>query len=201
MRIKFLLALINEKTGLILISLTCLSFLLLLSGCASIGVMEPYRAAPYHAVTTEVPPKGVERINVQQLKQLLLRDDLVLIDVFGALFREESLFFDGDWLMAEPRKNIPNSVWLPNVGKHSLSSVIDQYFKIELQRLTKNDKNRRLVFYCIEDCWMSWNASKRAHAWGYAKVMWFREGVDGWLGQGGQLQDSLPTKLPVEEHY
>jgi len=165
----------------------------------STGEKELYRASPYHAVTTQIPPKGVQRINVHQLKVLLRLEDVVLIDVYGALFREESLYFDGDWLISEPRKNIPNSVWLPNVGKHTLSLVIEQYFKVELQRLTGQDKNKGIIFYCIEDCWMSWNASKRALSLGYTNVMWFREGVDGWLDASGNLIDSKPIKLPVEE--
>jgi len=200
MKTEFLLQLIKKKGAqLLLKGFICLSLIVILPGCVFTGEKEAYRAAPYHAVTTQIPPKGVQRINVHQLKDRLLRDDVVLIDVFGALFREESLYFDGDWLVADARKNIPGSVWLPNVGKHSLSLVIERYFNMELQRLTDNDKNKGIVFYCIEDCWMSWNASKRALSWGYKNVMWFREGVDGWLDEGGRLQESKPIKLPVDD--
>lgn len=163
-------------------------------------VTESYRGLPYHAPTTEVPPIGVERIRAFPLKELITTsDDLVLIDVYGAIFREESLDFDGAWLVSTPRKSIPGSVWLPNVGKQQLNVVVEQYFRQQLDALSAGNLNRRLVFFCIEDCWMAWNAAKRAHEWGYANVSWFREGVDGWNDNGWTLQDSEPVNLPVND--
>jgi rhodanese-related sulfurtransferase len=46
---------------------------------------------------------------------------------------------------------------------------------------------------------MAWNAAKRAKEWGYNNVWWFREGVDGWLDNGWQLQNSVPINLPVND--
>jgi PQQ-dependent catabolism-associated CXXCW motif protein len=42
----------------------------------------------------------------------------------------------------------------------------------------------------MTDCWMSWNAAKRAVEWGYSSVIWYPAGADGW-------EDA---KLPLEEH-
>ncbi len=39
---------------------------------------------------------------------------------------------------------------------------------------------RPFVFYCLANCWMSWNAAKRAASWGYTRVYWYRDGTDGW---------------------
>jgi PQQ-dependent catabolism-associated CXXCW motif protein len=50
------------------------------------------------------------------------------------------------------------------------------------------------VFFCLKDCWMSWNAAKRALEYGYANVMWFREGTDGWQELGYPLVEV--KKLP-----
>ncbi len=122
-----------------------------------------------------------------------------MIDVYGAIFREESLDFDGAWLVSSPRKNIPGSVWLPNVGKQELKPVVKLYFDTNLVDLTSGDKSKSLVFYCIEDCWMAWNAAKRAREWGYSDVMWFREGVDGWKDINGQLEPIEPINLPVND--
>ncbi len=36
------------------------------------------------------------------------------------------------------------------------------YFRRSLERLTGGDKNKSIVFYCDPNCWMSWNAAKRA---------------------------------------
>lgn len=181
-----------------------LLIILFLVGCThaleQVPINEAYRSPPYHAVTTKMPPVGVDRLSAVDLKELLAADIRpVLIDVYGAIFREESLYFDGAWLVSSPRENIPGSVWLPNVGKQLLKPVVKHYFDIHLIELTGGDKSKALVFYCIEDCWMSWNAAKRAHEWGYLNVMWFREGVDGWKDINGQLQASEPVNLPVDE--
>ena len=163
-------------------------------------VEESYRGLPYHAPTTKAPPAGVTKVSASKLKELLSHDNkLLLIDVYGAIFREESLDFDGAWLVSTPRKNITGSIWLPNVGKETLKPIIKMYFANNLKELTNNDKHKKLVFYCIEDCWMAWNAAKRAHEWGYTNVLWFREGVDGWKDINGPLEDSDPVNLPVNE--
>ena len=51
-----------------------------------------------------------------------------------------------------------------------------------------------LLFYCLKDCWMSWNAAKRAIALGYRHVYWFPEGTDGWTEAGGTLQAGAPAE-------
>lgn len=162
--------------------------------------VENYRGLPYHAPTTLKPPAGVKIISASQLKELLSKNNRpILIDVYGAIFREESLDFDGAWLVSSPRQNIPGSVWLPNVGKQQLKVIVKQYFEINLKKLTSNNHSTPIVIYCIEDCWMAWNAAKRAHEWGYVNVMWFREGVDGWNDIDEKLQESQPVNLPVNE--
>lgn len=177
---------------------------LYLTACASNGPVKPqdekYRGLPYHAPTTEITPAGVKRISPRELKNRLSASKrTVLIDVYGAIFREETLDFDGAWLVSTPRKNIPTSVWLPNVGKQKVNVVVEQYYRQQLKELTANDTNKVIVIYCVEDCWMAWNATKRAKEWGYTNVRWFREGVDGWLDNGWQLQDSVPINLPVND--
>ena len=82
--------------------------------------------------------------------------------------------------MEPPRENIPGSVWLPNVGYGELSAEFADYFRTELERLTGGDKSKPLVFYCDANCWMSWNAAKRAMTYGYSAVQWYPDGTDGW---------------------
>ena len=94
------------------------------------------------------------------------------------------------------RRNIPGSVWLANVGFGVLSPQFEAYFKSSLARLTGGDRAKLLLFYCLADCWMSWNAAKRALAWGYARVFWYPEGTDGWTAAGGaELEASEPVPL------
>ncbi|MEJ1160846.1 PQQ-dependent catabolism-associated CXXCW motif protein [Prosthecomicrobium sp. N25] len=81
----------------------------------------------------------------------------------------------------KPRKNIPGSVWLPNVGYGALSPEMDRYFRDGLEAATSGDKAKPVLFYCLRDCWMSWNAARRAMLeYGYTAVTWFPDGTDGW---------------------
>lgn len=88
-----------------------------------------------------------------------------------------------------PRKNIPGSIWLPDTGYGALAPPMDDYLQRGLARASRGDKAALLVIYCLADCWMSWNAAKRALAYGYSNVAWYPDGTDGWER----------AKLPTEE--
>ncbi|WP_027551111.1 PQQ-dependent catabolism-associated CXXCW motif protein [Bradyrhizobium sp. Cp5.3] len=92
-----------------------------------------------------------------------------------------------------PRNNIPGSIWLPDAGYGALSPAMDDYFRRGLAHATHGDKAAPLVIYCQADCWMSWNAAKRARAYGYANVAWYPDGTDGWE------RASLPTEKAQPE--
>jgi PQQ-dependent catabolism-associated CXXCW motif protein len=95
-----------------------------------------------------------------------------------------------------PRDNIPDSVWLPNVGFGALAPEVETYFRSNLARLTKGRKDTGILFYCQAECWMSWNSAKRAVGLGYTAVYWYPEGTDGWAATGGELERSEPVPLP-----
>ncbi|WP_417211248.1 PQQ-dependent catabolism-associated CXXCW motif protein [Antarctobacter sp.] len=80
----------------------------------------------------------------------------------------------------KPRDSIPGSVWLPNVGYGAIADVTADYFRRGLAKATGGDPAHPVLFFCLEDCWMSWNAAKRAVEWGYTQVYWLPEGTDGW---------------------
>lgn len=174
-----------------------LFFLALLSACGTLP-HEPFHSPPYHAPTPLKAPQSVRRIDTQEALKLHQAKEALFLDVMGAVFREESLDFDGAWLVDGPRADIPGSYWLPNVGKEKLIPVVERYYRLNLERLTNGDKDRVLVIYCIEDCWMSWNASKRAALWGYSNVLWYRKGVDGWKDAEMPLEERFPVDLPVD---
>lgn len=80
----------------------------------------------------------------------------------------------------KPRKSIPGAIWLPNVGYGAIAEVTATYYRSGLEQVTKGDPTHPIVIFCLEDCWMSWNAAKRALEWGYTSVYWMPEGTDGW---------------------
>ena len=91
-----------------------------------------------------------------------------------------------------PRPHIPGSLWLPDTGYGELAEVTESYFRRGLARASGGDPARPLVFYCQANCWMSWNAAKRALTYGYASVAWYPEGTDGWRRADLPMQDATP---------
>jgi PQQ-dependent catabolism-associated CXXCW motif protein len=118
------------------------------------------------------------------------------VDVVATTLRPASDGLAAAWLPNEPRLGIPGSVWLPNVGYGRLEPHIDAYFRANLERITGGDRTRCLLFYCKADCWMSWNAVRRAASYRYACLYWYRDGTDGWSAAGLPLEEAEPVPLP-----
>ncbi|MET0876177.1 MAG: PQQ-dependent catabolism-associated CXXCW motif protein [Tardiphaga sp.] len=91
-----------------------------------------------------------------------------------------------------PRPHIPGSLWLPDTGYGELAGVTENYFRRGLARASGGDLARQLVFYCQSNCWMSWNAAKRALGYGYINVAWYPEGTDGWRRADLPMVDARP---------
>lgn len=106
------------------------------------------------------------------------KSDVIFIDVFP---KPPKPNLPEGTIWREPKhESIAGSYWLANVGFGVLAPKYQKYFSDGLERLTKGDKARRVVFFCLRDCWMSWNAAKRAMGMGYTNVIWFPDGTDGW---------------------
>jgi len=156
-----------------------------------------YRVGRYRSPTPETVAGGT-RINNEMLQQLVNDQKTILIDVMAADGAGPDPI-DGQWLVSKPRNNIPGSVWLPDVGRGTLDDVMSHYFREQLLDLTAADKSLALVFYCVADCWMSWNATRRAAQWGYTNVFWYAEGTDGWIENDLPLAPAIPVPVPILE--
>jgi PQQ-dependent catabolism-associated CXXCW motif protein len=121
------------------------------------------------------------------------KNGAVFIDVYPQAPKPPNLPAGTFW--REPiHRSIEGAQWLPNVGYGALSASMDEYFRSRLEQISKGKRDAALVFFCLKDCWMSWNAAKRALEYGYTNVMWFRDGTDGWQELGYPLAE-VP-KLP-----
>jgi PQQ-dependent catabolism-associated CXXCW motif protein len=104
-------------------------------------------------------------------------------------------FFDGEWIGYAARETIPGAVWLPRVGFAAPEPELEAWFAAALDRLTEGDRGRALVFFCIVDCWLSWNAVQRAERLGWANGAWAPLGADGWRDRGWPLAVAEPYRL------
>ena len=152
------------------------------------------RIARQRAPTPDDVP-GAVRIDARQVQELSAAGAL-LLDVGPAL---QSRFddLDGTWLVSGGHQSIPGAVWLPEVGRGVLESVMQGYLSENLATQTSGP-NHTIVVFCMADCWMSWNAVQRILALGYPNVFWFAEGVDGWLDQGWDLDAIEPVPVTVD---
>lgn len=158
-------------------------------------VPEPadYRMDDYRAPTPATIGGGTA-VTTAELRQLMASQDVLLVDVLPLQKRPEGLPEGTLWL-PKPRRNIPGSVWLPEVGRGALSPEVEAYFRDNLERLTAGERDRPLAIYCLAQCWMSWNAAKRAIAYGYRSVYWYRDGTDGWTAAGMATELSEPVPM------
>ncbi|HEY0835490.1 MAG TPA: quinoprotein dehydrogenase-associated putative ABC transporter substrate-binding protein [Azospirillum sp.] len=159
-----------------------------------LAAVEPpagYRMDAYRAPTPATLPGGAT-VTVEELRGLLERSpDTRLIDVMPAPPRPADRPAAAVWI-PPPRRSLPGAAWLPNVGYGALSAEQERYFRAGLDTLSRGDRAAGLVIFCERDCWMSWNAAKRAAEWGYRNVHWFPEGTDGWREAGHALEPVTP---------
>ncbi|MIL08950.1 PQQ-dependent catabolism-associated CXXCW motif protein [Salmonella enterica subsp. enterica] len=143
-----------------------------------------YRMENLRAPTPDVLPGG-KVVNYATVEKASKGGGDQLIDVYGkgATADPDS----GEWSNSDNRMSIPGSAWLPNVGNGALTAEMQAYFDRNLEALTGGDKGKGLIFYCMSDCWTSWNAAQRAIRGGYSNVGWYPLGTDGWREHGGEL--------------
>jgi PQQ-dependent catabolism-associated CXXCW motif protein len=156
------------------------------------AVTEPdgYRMDHYRGPVPETV-HGATVVHTSDLPQLIATRHPVLIDVLPAPSPPPDAR-PGLPRMPLPHRDIPGSLWLPDVGRGALSAQTDAWFRAQLDRATHGNRNVPVVFYCLSNCWMSWNATKRAVGYGYAQAFWYPEGADGWIAAGKPTQIAHP---------
>jgi PQQ-dependent catabolism-associated CXXCW motif protein len=148
-----------------------------------------YRMENYRAPVPEALP-GAHTVTTEDVHRIWQAGGTLFIDVMPRPPKPANLPADVVW-HEKPRLNIPGSTWVPDTGYGRLSTETDAYFRRHLGRLTGGDRTKPLLFYCLANCWMSWNAAKRAHEeYGYTSVFWYPGGTDTWEAQGYPLEPS-----------
>jgi PQQ-dependent catabolism-associated CXXCW motif protein len=158
------------------------------------AVTEPdgYRMDHYRAPVPDTI-RGGKVVHVADLPALIASLHPVLIDVLPAPTPPPDAR-PGLPRMPEAHSDIPGSIWLPEVGRGAIPAAKDAWFAAKLAAATHGDKSTPVVFYCLSNCWMSWNATKRAVGYGYEQAYWYPEGADGWEAAGHKTVVVEPMK-------
>lgn len=155
--------------------------------------IDGYRLVRYRSPTPKSSEHAVT-LTTQELLELLQRNDQVL------LLDVQPIQWNRVFIQKEPRLHIPGSIWTPNVGLGELEPAWEEYFRSNLVNITKGNKEHPLVIYCRADCWMSWNALKRASSWGYTNLYWYRNGSDGWIEHDLDTVTAQPVPFKTENN-
>ncbi|QHQ37453.1 PQQ-dependent catabolism-associated CXXCW motif protein [Algicella marina] len=158
----------------------CLAALLITGPAFAEPVPEPsdYREDEYRAPVPDTLA-GATVVDAVEAHDLWQSGNVVFVDVLPRPPKPKNLPEGTIW-RERPRLSIPGSIWLPNVGYGRIAEVTDQWFRDGLTNATGEDTSRPVLFFCLANCWMSWNAAKRALEYGYTDVYWLPGGTDTW---------------------
>ena len=175
------------------------SLLLAVPSLAQQQISEPdgYRTENYRA---PVPATlwGARVLSTQEAEAIWRAKSGIFIDVLPRPPKPKNLPEGTVW-RDKPRFNIPGSMWLPDTGYGALAAPTESYLRQGLAHASGGNRQAQLVIYCQADCWMSWNAAKRALSYGYPNVAWYPEGTDGWERADLPLDQSQPEPRADEE--
>jgi len=175
------------------------SLLLAVPSLAQQQISEPdgYRTENYRA---PVPAtlSGARVLSTQEAEAIWRAKSGIFIDVLPRPPKPKNLPEGTVW-RDKPRSNIPGSMWLPDTGYGALAAPTEAYLRQGLAHASGGNRQAQLVIYCQADCWMSWNAAKRALSYGYPNVAWYPEGTDGWERADLPLDQSQPEPRADEE--
>jgi PQQ-dependent catabolism-associated CXXCW motif protein len=164
---------------------------LALGSAAAAAPPEPvgYRGEPYRAAVPATLA-GAEVLD-DAAAHALWRSGAAFVDVLPRPPKPANLPAGTIW-RDRPHATIPGARWLPNTGFQALAPETLAYFLDGLAAATGGDRAAPLVLFCKADCWMSWNAAKRALEHGYTRIFWYPGGVDGWAAAGWPLEPAEP---------
>lgn len=148
-----------------------------------------FRGPPYDG---EVPAALTGARIIDAAEAVALHDaGTTFIDVYPRQTRPQGLPPGTLW-RAPPHLTISGAIWLYDTGYERLNPAETARLHDGLARATGGDTARPVVIFCRADCWMGWNAAKRAVALGYDHILWFPGGTDDWLLQG---RDLVPAEI------
>jgi len=187
---------IVRMAGVILLAAWMLADAAVADDARSTEEPESYRSGNYRA-PTPATLRGARVVATSEAEAIWRAGYAAFVDVLPQVPHPAELPAGTLW-RGQRRLNIPGSLWLPDTGYGEPSAIEQDYLRSGLQRVTRGNRSMPLVIYCQRQCWMSWNAAKRAVSWGYTAVIWYPDGTDGWQDAGLPLAEATPAAHPGE---
>lgn len=164
------------------------------AGAVGLGIAEPdtYRTEQYRAPVPDTLT-GATVVDTDAA-HALWQSGVAFVDVMPHRSRPKELPEGVLWIDRK-RETIPGAIWAPNTGYGRILPEVDAYLRAVLEQATGGDPATPVVIFCKADCWMSWNAARRAVLeYGYSAVHWYPDGTDGWDFADHPLEPVQPAE-------
>ena len=137
----------------------------------------------YAANEWEEHSEQIEILDTDDIKNIVNSKSAILLDTWKKDIKPEKLD-PKKWLPAQ-RYSLPGAKWLPNVGLEILTPELRKYFEETVKRLTKGNKDAKIVCFCRRG-YYSKIAAERLVQMGYTNIFLY-PGTDLWEDTGNRL--------------
>ena len=131
----------------------------------------------------EIHSENIPILGIDEVYEIVKAKNSILIDVWKKDKRPESI--DKKKWLPPKRYSIPGALWLPNIGRETLTLELREYIEVGLKNITKGNKDEKIIFFCRRG-YYSKIAAERAVKLGYTNVFLF-PGTDLWEDAGQRL--------------
>ena len=122
-------------------------------------------------------------MNGKTTNDIVKKKSAILLDVWKKDIKPEKLDHK-KWMPAQ-RYSISGAKWIPNAGLETLTPELRKYFEETVKRITKGNKNAKLVCFCRRG-YYSKIAADRLVQMGYTNIFLY-PGTDLWEDAGNRL--------------
>ena len=127
--------------------------------------------------------ENITILDTDEVNDIVKKKSAILLDVWKKDIKPEKLDHK-KWMPAQ-RYSISGAKWIPNAGLETLTPELRKYFQETVKRLTKGNKDAKLVCFCRRGYYAK-IAAERLVRMGYTNVFLY-PGTDLWEDTGNRL--------------
>ena len=135
--------------------------------------------------------ENITILDTEEVQDIVKTNSAILLDLWKKDIKPEKL--DSKKWMPVQRYSIPGAKWIPNAGLETLTPELRNYFDETVKRLTKSNKDAKLVCFCRRGYYAK-IAAERLVRMGYTNIFLY-PGTDLWEDAGNRLTIVKPEKM------